>query len=62
MFAYVKPGGPTLPEVIAHAHELGFTISDVSVKETFCPALGFGGVNVKFAPTSTSSLSLTVIG
>ena len=34
VFAYVKPGGPTLPEVIAHAHELGFTISDVSVKET----------------------------
>jgi outer membrane protein assembly factor BamB len=34
VFAYVKPGGPTLPEVIAHAHGLGFTISDVSVKET----------------------------
>jgi ABC-2 type transport system ATP-binding protein len=33
-FAYVKPGGPTLPDVIGRATELGFTISDVSVKET----------------------------
>jgi ABC-2 type transport system ATP-binding protein len=34
VFVYVKPGGPTLPDVIARTQELGFTISDVSVKET----------------------------
>jgi ABC-2 type transport system ATP-binding protein len=34
LFAYVSPAGPTLPEVIAHANDRGFTVTDVAVKET----------------------------
>jgi ABC-2 type transport system ATP-binding protein len=33
LHVYVKPGGPALPELIAHADRGGFSVTDVGVTE-----------------------------
>ena len=54
MYAYVGPGGPTLPDVITHADRHGFAITDVAVKETTLETV-FINLTGKGAPGMTAT-------